>query len=138
MAGILTKGIKLSYAAGTSSVESYTDLTNLQEIPDMGGSTDSVEVTTLMDGAHMYIAGLKDYGDSIDFTFLYEPTQFTALNTLIGDNSWKLSLPDGIGGAIDTTCTFTRECSVRLLGKTYNDAMQYTLSIKPTSEMVWG
>lgn len=138
MAGILTKGIKLSYATGTSSAESYTDLTNLQEIPDMGGSTDSVEVTTLTDAAHMYIAGLKDYGDSIDFTFLYEPTQFATLNTLSGDNSWKLSLPDGIGGAIDTTCTFTRECSVRLLGKTYNDAMQYTLSIKPTSEMVWG
>ena len=100
--------------------------------------TDSVEVTTLTDGAHMYIAGLKDYGDSIDFTFLYEPTQFATLNALSGDNSWKLSLPDGAEGAIDTTCTFTRECSVRLLGKTYNDAMQYTLSIKPTSEMVWG
>lgn len=138
MAGILTKGIKLSYAAGTSSVTSYTDLTNLQEIPDMGGSTDSVEVTTLADSAHMYINGLKDYGDSIDFTFLYEPVQFGTLNALTGDNSWKLSLPDGTDGAIDTTCTFTRECSVRLLGKTYNDAMQYALSIKPTSEMVWG
>ena len=82
MAGTLSKGIKLSYKA--SGGNSYTDLTNLQEIPDLGGSADSVEVTTLDDAAHMYINGLKDYGDSLDFTFLYDKTQFTTLNGLSG------------------------------------------------------
>ena len=76
MAGILTKGVKLSYGATSSN---YTDLTNLQEYPDLGGTADSVEVTTLDDAAHTFINGLLSYGDSLDFVFLYDKTQFSTL-----------------------------------------------------------
>lgn len=131
MAGTLSKGIKLSYKA--SSASSYTDLTNLQEIPDLGGSADSVEVTTLEDAAHMYINGLKDYGDSLDFTFLYDKTQFTALSALSGTISWKVTLP-GTGGL---TATFDGESSVQLNGVGVNDAITYTLSIKPSSAITF-
>jgi len=131
MAGTLSMGIKLSYKAGSTS--SYTDLTNLQEIPDIGGSADSVEVTTLEDAAHMYINGLKDYGDSLDFTFLYDKTQFTTLNGLSGTVNWKVTLP-GTGGA---TATFDGEPSVSLNGVGVNDAITYTLSIKPNSAITW-
>ena len=132
MAGTLTKGIKLSYKASSSS-SSYTDLTNLQEIPDLGGSADSVEVTTLDDAAHMYINGLKDYGDSLDFTFLYVKAQFDTLNGLSGENDWKVTLPGTGAGA----CTFKGEPSVRLNGVGVNDALTYTLSIKPTTALTW-
>lgn len=131
MAGTLSKGIKLSYKAGSAS--SYTDLTNLQEIPDIGGSADSVEVTTLADDAHMYINGLKDYGDSLDFTFLYDKTQFTTLDGLSGSVSWKVTLP-GTGAA---AATFDAEPSVRLNGVGVNDAITYTLSLKPSSAISW-
>ena len=127
MAGTLSKGIKLSYKAGSAS--SYTDLTNLQEIPDLGGSADSVEVTTLDDAAHMYINGLLDYGDSMDFTFLYDKTQYTTLNGLSGSVSWKVTFP-GTGGA---TFTFDGEPSVRINSVGVNDAITYTLSVKPSS-----
>lgn len=136
MAGYISKGIKLSYKTG-SSATTYTDLTNLQEIPDIGGTTDSIEITTLDDAAHMYMNGLISYGDSLDFTFLYDPTQFAALQALTGSINWKVSLPDGASGAIDTTCTFTGESHVALNGVGTNDAITYTLSIKPDSAMVW-
>ena len=131
MAGTLSKGIKLSYKAGSAS--SYTDLTNLQEIPDIGGSADSVEVTTLDDAAHMYINGLLDYGDSLDFTFLYDKTQFTTLSGLSGTISWKVTLP----GTDATTATFDGEPSVKLNGVGTNDAITYTLSIKPSSAITF-
>lgn len=131
MAGTLSKGIKLSYKAG--SAQNYTDLTNLQEIPDIGGSADSVEVTTLDDAAHMYINGLLDYGDSLDFTFLYDKTQFTTLSGLSGSVSWKVTLP-GTGGA---TATFDGEPSVKLNGVGVNDAITYTLSVKPSSAITF-
>ena len=131
MAGTLSKGIKLSYKAGSGST--YTDLTNLQEIPDIGGSADSVEVTTLADDAHMYINGLLDYGDSLDFTFLYEKTQFTTLSGLTGSQNWKVTLP-GTGGA---TASFDAEPSVRLNGVGVNDVITYTLSLKPSSAITW-
>lgn len=125
MAGILSKGITLSLEAEV--------LTNLQEIPDMGGTSESVEVTVLSDEAHMYINGIKSYGDSLDFKFLYEKTQFDELAAL-GDEEkeWVVTLPD------KTTVTFTGMASVRIDGVGVNSPLTYTLSVKPTSAMVFG
>ena len=131
MAGTLSKGIKLSYKASGGS--SFTDLTNLQEIPDLGGDADSVEVTTLDDTAHMYIKGLLDYGESMDFTFLYDKTQFTTLNGLTGTISWKVSLP----GTSALTATFDGESSVKLNSVGVNDAITYTLSVKPSTAITF-
>lgn len=130
----ISKGIKLSYK---TNGETYTDLTNLQEIPELGGDTESIEITVLSDAAHMYTNGIKNYGDSLAFKFLYDTTQFETLNSLSGSVDWKVSLPDGENGAINTTCTFSGTCSVKLDGVGVNSALTYTLSIKPNSEMTW-
>lgn len=130
----ISKGIKLSYKTNS---ETYTDLTNLQEIPELGGDTESIEITVLSDAAHMYTNGIKNYGDSLAFKFLYDTTQFATLNSLSGSVDWKVSLPDGENGAIDTICTFSGTCSVKLDGVGVNSALTYTLSIKPNSEMTW-
>lgn len=79
---VISKGIKLSYKAGSEST--YTDLTNLQEIPDLGGESEAIEITTLADAAHMYTDGLLNYGDSLGFKFLYEKEQFSTLGALTG------------------------------------------------------
>ena len=120
---VISKGIKLYYGD--------VELTNLQEIPELGGSVDAIEITTLADEAHMFTDGLKSYGDSLDFIFLYEKEQFTTLNGLTGSQTWKVELPDG------GTCSFGGTCSVRLAGAGVGAAITYTLSIKPNSAMVW-
>ena len=125
----ISKGIKLSYK--TSSGESYIELTNLQEIPELGGDAESIEITTLGDSAHMYTDGILNYGDSLPFVFLYEKTQFSTLQGLTGSVDWKVSLPD------NSTCSFSGSCSVKLAGVGVNAALTYTLSIKPDSAMVW-
>ena len=127
--GTLSKGITLSYKASGGTVKALADL---QEIPDLGGETEAVEVTTLADGAHRYIDGIKNYGDSLAFKFLYASTQFAELNALSGEQEWVVTLPDG------DTCTFSGSSSVKLDGVGVNAALTYTLSIKPTTEMVWG
>jgi hypothetical protein len=124
---VISKGITLSYKKGAE----FIALTNLQEIPDLGGETEAIEVTTLADGAHMYTDGLKNYGDSLDFKFLYDGDQFTALNALTGSSEWKVELPDG------AACTFSGTSSVRLDGVGVNAALTYTLSVKPNSEIAW-
>ena len=125
---VISKGIKLSYK---TSGETYTDLTNLQEIPDLGGESEAIEITTLADAAHMYTDGLLNYGDSLGFKFLYEKEQFSALGALTGSQSWKVQLPDS------ASCTFGGACSVKLDSVGVNAALTYTLSIKPDSAMVW-
>ena len=120
---VISKGITLSYGDKA--------LTNLQEIPELGGDVEAIEITTLADAAHTYTDGIKNYGDSLAFKFLYEDEQFTELNGLAGSQTWKVTLPDG------TTCTFGGTCSVKLDGVGVNAALTYTLSVKPNSEMIW-
>ena len=126
---VISKGIKLSYKSGTGAT--YTELTNLQEIGDLGGETDAIEITTLADAAHTYTNGIKNYGDAITFKFLYDGTQFATLNGLTGSASWKVELPD------NKACTFDGACSVKLDGVGVNAALTYTLSVRPSSEMAW-
>ena len=124
---VISKGITLSYKVA----DSFIALTNLQEIPDLGGTTEAIEITTLADAAHMYTDGLISYGDSLEFKFLYEGAQFTALNALAGVSEWQVALPDG------STCVFSGTSSVRLDGVGVNAALTYTLAVKPNSEMIW-
>lgn len=123
---VISKGITLSYKKDADFIE----LTDLQEIPELGGDTESIEITTLADAAHMYTDGIKNYGDSLAFKFLYAKAQFTTLNAL-GEAEWKVTLPDG------EACTFSGTCSAKLDGVGVNAALTYTLAIKPNSEMIW-
>ena len=106
-------------------------LTNLQEIPELGGTRESIEITTLADDAHMFTDGILNYGDNISFKFLYEKEQFTTLNGLKGTQNVVVTLPDA------STCTFTGTCSVKLDGVGINAPLTYTLNVKPNSAMVW-
>lgn len=124
---VISKGITLSYGSG----DSFTQLTNLQEIPELGGDVEAIEITTLADSAHMYTDGIRNYGDSLAFKFLYEAEQFATLNGLTGVQNWKVELPDG------EACTFSGSCSVKLDGVGVNAALTYTLSVKPNSAMAW-
>ena len=123
---VISKGITLSYKKDADFVE----LTDLQEIPELGGDAEAIEITTLADAAHMYTDGIKNYGDSLAFKFLYAKEQFITLSAL-GQAEWKVTLPDG------ATCTFGGTCSVKLDGVGVNAALTYTLSVKPNSEMLW-
>lgn len=125
---VISKGIELSYKA---TGETYTTLTNLQEIPELGGETESIEITTLADEGRVYTDGIKNYGDNLSFKFLYDKTQFEALSALTGSIGWKVELPDG------ASCTFSGTCSIKLDSAGVNAALTYTLNIRPNSKMVW-
>ena len=68
---VISKGIKLYVGE--------EELTNLQEIPELGGDVEAIEITTLADEAHTYTDGIKNYGDSLTFKFIYEKEQFASL-----------------------------------------------------------
>ena len=130
MAGLLSKGIKLSYKAtgGTS----FTELTNLQEIPEIGnGAPEKIEVTVLSDNVKKYIAGLGDSGQELAFKFLHEEAQFKALVALEGSHEWKVELPDGIAA------TFSGVPSVKLGSAGTNAALNYTLTVTVESEIAF-
>lgn len=131
MAGILSKGITLSYKKDSQ----FAIIPDLQEVPDLGGSAEKVDVTTLADGNYKYINGIKDFGD-LEFKFLYSNSG-TESNYRICRGleeagkvvEWKVSFPDG------TSFEFSGEPSTTIDGQSVNSAITFTLNITLNSDI---
>lgn len=133
MAGLLTKGSKLSYSTATPA--SFTELHNMRNFPDFGSTPEQVDVTCLEHSSYHYIPGLVDYG-TLEFTFVYDGDQsvssFTSLKGLADDGTsvdWKFELPDG------TALTFSGKCAVTISGGEVNGAIEFVLTIFLDSDM---
>lgn len=133
MAGILSKGITLSYKGLAD--EDYTLIPNLQEVPELGGSAEKVDVTTLADGNYKYINGIKDFGD-LAFKFLYDnsgtQSNYRICRGLEEDGTvidWKVEFPDG------TTFEFAGEASTAIDSASVNSALTFTLNITLNSDI---
>ena len=133
MAGILSKGITLSYKGLAD--EGYTLIPNLQEVPELGGSAEKVDVTTLADGNYKYINGIKDFGD-LAFKFLYDnsgvQSNYRICRGLEEDGAvinWQVEFPDG------TTFEFAGEASTAIDSASVNSALTFTLNITLNSDI---
>jgi hypothetical protein len=132
MAGVLSKGIVFSSKVLT--VE--TPITNLLEVPELGGKVDKVEVTTLSDSSKKFIPGIKDYGD-LEFKFLYDNSSATS-------NYRVLKAMEVVGGAKDFTIKFPDNTAFAFSGSvmtTINsakvgDALTFSVSITLNSDIV--
>ena len=129
--GLLSKGITLSWG---ESEGTYTQIPDLQEIPDLGSAPETVEVTTLEDAAIRYIKGLKDYG-SLDFVFLYSADAGSGYQVCREIESktkpvyFKIELPD------KTSFSFSGEMTTYINGIGTNDAIKFTASIAVNSDI---
>lgn len=129
-AGILSKDTTLSMDG--------TEIANLQQIPDIGGAADQVDVTTLADGNYMYINGIKNFG-TLEFTFLYDNSAATSNYRVCraaeedGEaHAFVLTLPD------ETTFTFSGQVSTTISSAGVNAALQFTLTVNLGSEITVG
>lgn len=130
MAGMLTKGITLSYSTTGSE---FTVLTNLQEIPEIGnGEKEMIDVTVLSDDVKKSIAGLGDSAQTLSFKFLYEKTQFETLMAMDSSMKWKVTMPDGVTASFDGTP------AVRFDSASPNNALTYTLAVGVESKIEFG
>lgn len=132
MAGILTKGIKLSYKKQGST---YEEILNLQECPDLGGTAEKVDVTVLADGNKKYINGVKDFGD-LAFKFLYDNSGATSNYRIVRGLEeagnvvdWKVTFPD------NTEFAFSGEVTTSIDGASVNNVITFTANITLNSDI---
>ncbi len=125
--GLLSKGIRLK--------ANDTALTNLLSIPDIGGSVEKVEITTLADGSRRYINGIKEYGE-LAFEFVYDNNtatdDFRVLSTMEAAGTavdFELAFPDG------TKFMFSGQVSLVIAGKGVNEAMTFTMNVSLNSDI---
>ena len=132
MAGLLTKGITLSYKKDGSN---YEVIANLQECPELGGTAENVEVTTLADGNKKYIKGIKDFGE-LAFKFLYDNSGAESNYRIVRGLEeagniveWKLTFPD------NTTFAFSGEVTTAIDSAAVNAALTFTATITLNSDI---
>ena len=131
--GILSMGIKLGYSKTNGGT--YTNIPDLQEVPQLGGSAEKVDVTTLTDGNYRYISGIKDYGD-LEFKFLYDNasanSNYRVLRGLEEEGGvvyWQITFPDG------TEFEFSGEIATAIDSASVNAALTFTATITLNSDI---
>ena len=151
MAKILSQGITLSIKKSASEGD-YTVIPGLLEVPDIGGTTEKIDVTTLADTSRQYINGIKDYGE-LTFKFLYDGlcckdgmddvSNYQFLYDLFegrnaggdGPKKWKLQYKST--STRQFNFTFDGYGSLSMDSASVNSALTFTLTITLASDIAY-
>ncbi|MFR2528931.1 MAG: phage tail tube protein [Clostridium paraputrificum] len=132
---MLANGTKLGYKKKSGSPSTYTDLTGLKEIPELGVEPEKVENTCLSDKVKKYENGIGDAGD-LEFKFKYENSSATSPYRILRKAqedgeilSFEETLPDG------TKFNWDAQVSVKLGGGGVNGVIEFTLKMALQSEI---
>lgn len=122
-----------------SSGSSYEKLLDIKSFPDLGGSPEMLETTTLSDNMQTYIAGIQSL-DALEFEANYTLTDYTALKALEGKSEDYAVWFGGTGDGSELSATgsdgkfkFTGQLSVYANGGGVNEVVNMTISIAPST-----
>ena len=128
---ISTYGIYLMHKVS----DSYTKLIDIKDFPDLGGTPEMLETTTLSDSMQTYIPGIQNL-DGLEFTANYTKADFTALKALEGKEE-EYAVYFGEDGA-DGIFKFKGYLSAFPVGGGVNEVVSMTISIAPSTPITMG
>lgn len=121
------------------SGDNYEKLIDIKDFPDLGGSPEMLETTTLSDKMQTYIPGIQSL-DALEFTANYTKADFTKLKALEGTEcdfavwfggteSGGTLTPDGSDGKFE----FKGQLSAFPVGGGVNEVVDMTITIAPST-----
>lgn len=126
MAGLLSAKTKVELDG--------TAVKNLTSIPAFTEVKSQVETTTLDNDARVYIAGLKETPEALEFEGIYVGSDYKAIKTIADAGNAvevKITLPDQVA------ISFQAEVSCGLGEVAVGEALTFTMSLTPMSEFVF-
>lgn len=122
----------------------YTKLIDIKDFPDLGGSPELLETTTLSDKMQTYIPGIQS-NDALEFTANYTKEDYTTLAALAdteedyavwfgGTEAQGVITPDGSNGKF----SFKGTLSVHVNGGGVNEVVDMTITITPSTVITAG
>ncbi len=133
MAGLNTINTKLHQKEGVAT--EFTEIEDLLEVGELGGTPEKIDVTTLSDTVKKSINGVKDLGD-LTFKFLYDNSTTTSNYRVLKDfetnkkvATYQVEYPDG------TTHEFDAEVSVKMDSVAVNGSLTFTATMAMQSEI---
>jgi hypothetical protein len=125
---ISTYGISLMYKESTG--DTYTKLIDIKDFPDLGGTPEMLETTTLSDNMQTYIPGIQSL-DALEFTANYTLTDFKKIKAMEGKDT-SFAVWFGAEGA-DGKFEFKGQISAFPVGGGVNEVVSMTISIAPST-----
>ena len=108
-----------------------TAVKNLTSIPSITEVKSQVETTTLDNEARVYIGGLKETPEALEFEGIYVGADYKAIKAIADAGTAvevKITLPDQVA------ISFQAEVSVGLGEVAVGEALTFTMSLTPMSE----
>jgi len=129
----------LMYVSATSgNTKTWSKVCCIKDYPDLGGTPNSIEVTTLCDEQQRFIPGVKS-GEQLSFTANYTASDYSAIQALAGTQQefglWFGANSGGDPDGHDGKFEFTGYISVSLVGKGVDEVREMTITITPNSEI---
>lgn len=117
----------------------YEKLIDIKDFPDLGGSPEMLETTTLSDASQTYIPGIESL-DGLEFTANYTKADYDKLVALKGqDKKFSVWLGGTVANGVATPTgdngkfNFSGQLSVVVNGGGVNEVVGMTISIAPSS-----
>lgn len=124
--------------------ETYGKLVDIKDFPDLGGSPEMLETTTLSDKMQTYIPGIQSL-DALEFNANYTKEDFAKLKALEGQ---ELDLAVWFGGneangtltptGDDGKFNFKGYVSVFVVGGGTNEVIGMTVAVAPSTPITVG
>ena len=125
---INTYGVTLKWGESSAAVEKVVDI---KDFPDMIGTPETLETTTLSDSAQTFVNGIRST-EQLQFTCNFSKTDFSAVN----DDAekplfYELSFSDG------SKFTWQGQHTCGLPGKGVNEVIEFTINIAASTPVVF-
>lgn len=125
----------------TSSAGSYAKVVDIKDYPDMVGTPNMLDATTLSNTQEIQIAGIKRVGDGFQFTANYTKANYQAVVDLQGHQYgyalWlggtTAGVPDGHNGKFE----WTGDVLAGFPGKGVDEVQDMTITASPSTDVVW-
>ena len=121
------------------NVETWEKLIDIKEFPDLGGTPEMLETTTLSDKMQTYIPGIQSI-DALEFTSNYTLEEYKKLKALEGKDKEYAVWFGGTEAGDTVTPTgsdgkfkFNGQLSVFPVGGGVNEVVDMTITIAPST-----
>lgn len=119
--------------------DTWGKLIDIKDFPDLGGSPELLETTTLSDKMQTYIPGIQSL-DALEFTANYTKNDYTTLKALEGvENDYAVWFGGTESGGVitptgnDGKFSFKGALSVFASGGGVNEVVDMTITIAPST-----
>jgi len=126
---ISTYPIALYYDSTPLATATWSSLSPIKDFPDLGGSPELLDTTTLSDASKTYVAGIKDQ-QALEFTANYDETVYDLIATLTTEQDFQLWF--GTTGA-SGKFAFTGTVIAYVLGAGVNGVVEMKIVVTPST-----